>query len=241
MKLLKIFLLSFLLFACEKQKSKDTLIVGTSADNPPYEFIQNGEIVGLDIDIINAIGERLNKKVIIKNFDFNGLLAALVSENIDVVIAALSATPERQKYISFSDNYGKTKLSILYRLEDNIQNVDDLNNKIVGAQLGSSWEKTAQELAQKMNIKINSLSNNLMLVEELKSKVIDAVILEEFQSIKFKENNPNLASCTLEDLSSEFAIAMSKDSGLIKEINDAIDSLKKDGTLNKIMKKWLVQ
>ncbi|MFY9589413.1 substrate-binding periplasmic protein [Rickettsia endosymbiont of Halotydeus destructor] len=241
MKLLKIFLLSLLLISCDKKAAESNIIVGTSADNPPYEFIQNGEIVGIDIDIINAIGERLNKKVVIKNFDFNGLLAALVSQNVDVVIAALSATPEREEYISFSGNYGESKLSMLYRVDDNIQTIDDLNDKIVGAQLGSSWEKTAQELAQKINIKINSLSNNLMLVEELKSKVIDVVILEEFQSIKFKENNQNLASCNLEGFSSKFAIAMSKNSGLVKEVNEAINSLKKDGTLNKIMKKWLVQ
>jgi polar amino acid transport system substrate-binding protein len=241
MKCLKILLLSILLAACEKKESEHILVVGTSADNPPYEFIQKSEIVGIDIDIINEIGKHLNKKVVIKNFDFNGLLAALVSENVDVVIAALSVTPERKEYISFSDNYGSTNLAVLHRAEDNIQTIDDLNDKVIGVQLGSAWEKTAQELAQKMNIKIHSLSNNLMLVEELKAKVVDAVILEELQCAKFKENNANLASCNLENLSSELAIAMSKNSSLIKEINESIKALNKEGTINKIMKKWSAQ
>ncbi len=80
-----------------------------------------------------------------------------------------------------------------------------------------------------------------MLVEELKARVIDAIISEEFQGKKLKENNSNLESSTLEEFSSDFAIGMSKNSGLINEINEAIDSLKKDGTINKIMKKWLGQ
>ncbi|MGX6959749.1 MAG: substrate-binding periplasmic protein [Rickettsia endosymbiont of Pentastiridius leporinus] len=241
MKLLKIFLLSFLLVSCERKQQQETLIVGTAADNPPYEFIQDGEIVGIDIDIIKAVGERLNKKVIIKNFDFNGLLAALVSENIDVAVAELSVTPQRSEYISFSDNYATARVAILYRADDNIQGIADLDNKIVGVQLGSTLEQKAHELAQTMNIKVHSLANHLMLVEELKAKVIDVIISEEFQGIKLKETNPNLASHTLEEFSSDFAIGMSKDSGLIKEINEAISSLKQDGTINKIMKKWLGQ
>lgn len=240
MKFLKVFLLSLLLISCEKKEQETALIVGTSADNPPYEFIQNGEIVGIDIDIIKAIGERLNKKVIIKNFDFNGLLAALVSENIDVAVAELSVTKERAEYISFSDNYATARFAILYRADDdNIQSIKDLDNKIIGVQLGSTLEKKAQELAQTMNIKVHSLANSLMLVEELKAKVVDVIISEEFQNKKLQEANPNLASYTLEEFSSDFAIGLSKNSGLIKEINEAIDSLKKDGTINKIMKKWL--
>lgn len=241
MKFLKIFLLSFLLISCEKKEQEATLIVGTAADNPPYEFIQDGEIVGIDIDIIKAVGERLNKKIIIKNFDFNGLLAALVSENIDVAVAELSVTPQRSEYISFSDNYATARVAILYRTDDNIQGTADLDNKIVGVQLGSTLEQKAHELSKNMNIKVHSLANHLMLVEELKAKVIDAIISEEFQGMKLKEANPNLSSYTLEEFSSDFAIGMSKDSWLIKEINETISSLKQDGTINKIMKKWLGQ
>ncbi|MFP3120649.1 transporter substrate-binding domain-containing protein [Rickettsia sp. R2] len=241
MKFLKIFLLSCLLVSCDKKETEKTLIVGTAADNPPYEFIQDGEIVGIDIDIIKAISERLNKKVIIKNFDFNGLLAALVSENIDVAVAELSVTPERAEYISFSDNYATARFAIIYRTGDNIQNSKDLENKIVGVQLGSVLEQKAHDLSQTINIKVHSLANHLMLVEELKARVIDAIISEEFQGKKLKENNSNLDSSTLEEFSSDFAIGMSKNSGLINEINEAIDSLKKDGTINKIMKKWLGQ
>ncbi|HJD57594.1 MULTISPECIES: ABC transporter substrate-binding protein [Rickettsieae] len=242
MKLIKLFFLiicSFLIVGCDNKPQEKNLIVATSADNPPYEFIQNGQIVGLDIDIINAIGEKLEKKVIIKNFDFNGLLASLASENVDIVIAGLTVTEERKKHISFSAPYVTTNVSVLYRTADDLKNVGDLDNKIVGVQLGTTWAVIVQDLAKQFNIRTNYLSNNLMLVEELKSKVVDVVVLEESQSKKFIENNPDLASFSLTEFSSELAIAMPKDSKLVENIDKAISELKKDGTISRITKKWL--
>lgn len=227
--------------ACSDKSEKESLIVGVSADNPPYEFIQNGQIVGFDIDLINAIGEKLGKKIVIKNFDFSGLLAALISNNLDVAISGLTVTEEREAHVSFSIPYMTTHVSILYRLEDSLHDVSDLQNKVIGVQLGTTWAIIAKDLADKINIKINPLSNNLMLVEELKAKVIDAIILEESQSQKFIENNKGLASFPLQEFSSEFAIALPKNSELIKDVNKAIEDLKEEGVLNKLKKKWIKQ
>ena len=227
--------------SCDNQGANKSLIVGVSADNPPYEFIQNGQIVGLDIDMINAVGEKLGKEIIIKNFDFSGLLAALVSNNIDVAISGLTITKEREEHVSFSDPYMNTNVSILYRLEDGFHDINDLQNKVIGVQLGTTWGIIAKDLSGKISIKINHLSNNLMLVEELKAKAVDAVILEESQSRKFIENNQGLASFQLEEFSSEFAIAMPKNSNLVKDMNKAIQDLKKEDEVNRLKKKWLKQ
>ncbi|MCC8418029.1 MAG: ABC transporter substrate-binding protein [Rickettsia endosymbiont of Bryobia graminum] len=236
-------ILSFLLISCGSEQQDSKLIVATAADNPPYEFIQNSEIVGFDIDLINAIGEKLGKKVVIKNFDFNGLMAALTSKNVDMIIAGLGKTEERQKYVSFSIPYLTEKdtssISVLYRLSDNFKEISDLNGKTVGAQLGTVWATILQEAAKLHNIKIHHLSNNLILVEELKSKSIDAVVLEELQCKKFIENNPELSSFNLEGHASEFAIALNKDSDLIEQVNKAITELREEGFIKKISKKWL--
>lgn len=236
-----IFFLCIFCVACDNQDKTKFLTVGVSADNPPYEFVRDGQIVGFDIDLINAVGERLGKKIIIKNFDFSGLLAALVSNNIDIAISGLTITAEREKHVSFSIPYMTTKVSILYRLEDNFHGIDDLQNKVIGVQLGTTWGIIANDLSKKVKIKINHLSNNLMLVEELKAKAIDAIILEELQSQKFIENNKGLASFSLQEFSSEFAIAMAKNSGSIKEINKVIRDLEEEGEVERLQKKWLGQ
>jgi polar amino acid transport system substrate-binding protein len=237
-KLLAIAAISILIAGCSDQKPENTIIVGTSADNPPYEFIKDGEIVGLDIDIINEIGKKLRKKVIIKNLDFHGLLGALASKNIDAVIAGLSITQERMARVDFSVPYTSAQVSVLYRLKDNFKGKEDLMGKVLGAQLGTIWGQVAQILSNDYKNKIQTLANNLMLVQELKAGVVDAVILEEAQTKQFIANNPELASFLLPEVSSEFAIAFPKNSELKDKVDKAIETLKIHGTIESIEKKW---
>lgn len=232
--------LSFLTACSEKKATEDTLTVAVSADNPPYEFIQDGKIVGLDIDVINAIGETIGKKIVIKNLDFPGLLPALSTNNVDLVISAISVTEERKQSFDFSDIYATSSMSVLHRRDDSIKSIDDLTGRVIGAQLGTTWEHEAETLAKTMpGTRIRSLANNLVLVEELKSGSVDAVILEDMQSAKFVENSPTLTSFKLPDAKSSFAIVFPKESKLKEEINKAIEELKSKGKLAAFKKNWI--
>ncbi len=228
-----------LLSACSDNKDSATWIVGTSADNPPYEFMQNGEIVGFDIDLINEIGKFLGKKLEFKNMEFHSLLAALSTSSVDLVIAGLSTTPERLSKVEFSIPYISSEITILYRKEDNFANYKDLKSKKVGAQLGTTWNLIANELLATANdFIIISLSSNLMLVEELKSRRIDALVLEEAQARKFMEIYPDLAKFAEKILSSSFAIAMPKNSPHKQDIDRAIKAIQNNGTTQVLAKKW---
>ena len=239
-------ILAFILSSCgdESKNSgeKDTIVIATSADNPPYEFIQNGKVVGLDIDIIEAIAKEMGKKLVIKNFDFPGLLPALTSNNIDAVIAALTVTEDRKTKVDFSDGYVSTSMSILFKKGENIKSIEDLESKVVGVQMGTTWESYAKELSDKINnIRVRSLSNNLVLVEELKLGTVDAIIMEEMQTEKFVSNVADMSSLILKDTKGEFAIALPKDSPLTAQFNEAIKKLQANGRLNEIKAKWLVK
>ncbi|MGV2432821.1 MAG UNVERIFIED_CONTAM: ABC transporter substrate-binding protein [Rickettsiaceae bacterium] len=235
----------FILASCSDNEeiiNKDTLIVGTSADNPPYEYIQNGKIVGLDIDIIREIGNSIGKKIVIKNLDFPGLLPALTSKNVDLIIAGITVTDERKKKVDFSKGYISTEMAILYRKSDNFKSVNDLTKKLLGVQTGTTWEAYAKSLTEKItDMRIRSLSNNLILVEELKAGNIDAIIFEKMQVLKFVENIKELDSLSLEDTKGEFAIALPKDSPLTPIIDKAIDKLLLDNKLQEVKDKWLLK
>lgn len=237
-KLIILTLSTLILTACES-KNGEEIVVGTSADNPPYEFIQDGKIVGMDIDVINAISNYIGKKVVIKNLDFHGLMAALTSNNIDLAIAALSVTPARKARVDFSDTYTSVTIAVLYRSGDVYEKIDDLREKHVGAQLGSTWGQFAQEVSNKLHIKIHSLANNLLLVEELRSKKLDAVLLEEAQAKNFIANDSNLTYFLVEKASSNCAIAFPRNSLLKDSVNNAIKVLEDNGTFEQIRKKWL--
>ena len=243
MKLLsQILMLSLLLLGCDQKKPEQTLTVATSADNPPYEFIRNGEIVGIDIDIINAIGECIGRKITIKNLDFYGLIASLASKNVDLVIAALSITEERKNVADFSNHYMISTVSVLYRAPDNFNDFNDLKNRIVGVQIGSTWESIAKQLSPDLNFKINSSASNLMLVQQLRANVVDALILEEEQCKGFIRNYPTLASFNMpKEFASKFAIALQKDSTITNDINAAIRELQASGKLDLIKRKWLTE
>lgn len=234
-------LMLFCLAACFDNESEGTWVVGVSPDNPPYEFVQNGETVGFDIDLIHEIAKHAGKKVEIKNMEFHGILAALSTNNIDLAISGLSITSERLERVDFSIPYFGSKIAILYRSADKFSKAGDLKaDKIVGAQLGSTWHAIAHDLSEQNGFKISSLSSNLMLVEELKAGRIDAVILEESQVNKFIEVNPELAKFTLVEYDSSFAIAMPKASPNKKAVDSAIRSLEHKGEIQKLGKKWKI-
>ena len=249
-KILALCALAVLLLNCsDKQEDKAAenkakpLIVGTSADNPVYEFIENRELVGIDIDIIKAVGQVLGREVVIKNMDFTALFPSVSSGNVDLIIAALSVTPERKEHFTFSDVYLASSVGIIYK-DAAIKNLNDFADKTVGVQLGTTWEGIVREVTKDFPAcTVRALSNNIVLVEELKSGVVDGVALEDVQIAKFIEANPSLSlkKMVLPNFTSEFAIVTQLQSPLVHDINVALKTLRENGTLDKIKAKWLAQ
>jgi polar amino acid transport system substrate-binding protein len=236
--LLLTLLSSIFLIGCSDKKDDSVLIVATSADNPPYEQMKDGEIVGFDIDLMKAIGKEIGKEIEFKNTEFNGIIASLAGNNVDMAIAAMSVTDQRKETVDFSAPYTGANIAILVRKDSNIKSEQDLAKDItVGSQLGTIWTIAAYEMATKYGFSTQTLANNLMLVEELKNNRLDAVVMEEFQVKKFVENYPDLDGFAITQESS-FAIVLPKGSKLTDSINQAIETLKNNGTIDELSKKW---
>ena len=218
-------------------------IFGTSPDNPPYEFSPHTQIKGLDIDVINAIGKKLNKSPIIaKHMSFSNLLLQAKMGKFDAVIAAISPSEIRKQHFDFSRSYFKSKIVMLVLKKSNIASIKDLNNKILATQSGTTYEIMAKEYIKDNNadIKIKSLSNMLILFEELKRGYIDAILTEEVLAKyilhKYSKFNIILAK---EFPDAEYAILLPKNSPLLEKINKAIDELESEGELKNIKTKWV--
>lgn len=235
-----IFMLLILTGCSENKKSENLIIIGTSADNPPFEFTKNGQVIGFDIDVIKAIAAELELDIEIKNIDFGSLLPALSSGKIDAIIAGINETPERAKKVAFTNPYVQTINAILTN-DPAITELANLHNKHIGAQLGSTWQLIAEDIKAKYAAeKIVTINNNFTLVEELKNKRIDAVILDQDQVHNFINKNPQLSGFVLNDYKSKFAIAVKQDSTLQARFNQAITSLKDSGKLQEIYNKWFL-
>lgn len=237
-KIFAFILISVSFIACNDARNRDNWIVGTSADNPPYEFLENEKVVGFDIDVINAIAKHLGKTIEIKNMEFHSLLAAVSVENVDMVIAGLSVTSEREKRVKFSKPYSKAHIAILVRKDDQINAQNDLNKKIIGSQLGTSWTFIAKEIAEQQEAELVNLANNLILVEELKNQRLDAVILEKSQAKKFSQLHTELTYLPAEEYHTYLAIAYPQRAPIRAQIDEAITALTQDGTIDHLAQKW---
>ncbi|KAF8818954.1 ABC transporter substrate-binding protein [Rickettsia endosymbiont of Cardiosporidium cionae] len=237
-KLVSIFLL-FVIGCSEVQDSRnEVLVVGTSADNPPYEFIQNSQIVGFDIDLMKEIAKSFDMKLVFKDIDFSGLITSLVSKKVDLVIAGLSVTKERKKRVDFSIPYLETVPVLIFKKRSGYSSVADLGDKIISVQLGTIFANIARNITKRYKSHVDFFGNNLLSIQALLRDKTNAIILEQSQAEVFIDTHPELTYFILNEAKTKFSIAMRKKYPFRIMIDDAINHLQKNGTIDKLLKKW---
>lgn len=228
--------------AMERIKKNGKLVLGTSADYPPYEFHKsiNGkdEIVGFDVEIAKEIAKDLGVKLEVKDMKFDGLLAALDQGNVDLVVAGMNPTEERKKNVDFSNVYYTAVQTMIVRAEDKdkIKTPDDLKGKKVGVQKGAIQEKIAKEqVSGAQAVALGKISD---LVLALKNNRVDAVIVELPVATANVDANKDLflTNIKLKTDVEGSAAAVKKGSGdLVKSINGTLDKLNKDKSIDKFV------
>ncbi|MFD2618469.1 transporter substrate-binding domain-containing protein [Terrilactibacillus laevilacticus] len=242
-------LMLVLLSACgsssDGDSKKKTLTMATSADYPPFEFVDskssNNSISGFDIDVAKYISKQLGYDLKIKDMEFSGLIAALNSKRADFVIAGMLPTPERKKSVDFSDGYHQIKQVVVTSKDKNIKTIEDLKGKKVGLQLGSTQEKLAESVnkQKKLGMKFEKLNKLNELVEELKTGRLDAVFSVDTVALGYLKQNKNLTSFYVPDQPDyPTAIAFPKDSKIREDFNKEIKKMKENGKMDELVKKW---
>lgn len=234
---------TLLLFGCSPEDtadSKKTLILATSADYEPYEFhsTENGEdkIVGFDIELAELVAKELNMKIQIRDMDFNGLVPALQSKRVDLVMAGMTPTPERKKSVDFSDIYYEAKNTIVSKKNTNLTTPESLAGKKVGVQLGSIQEGEAKDMK---GVKVVPLTKIPEIMQEIKAGRIDAAIIENVIAKGYIKNNPELEFNEIANTGPVgSAIAFPKGSPYVKDVNKALKKLKDSGKIDALIKKW---
>jgi polar amino acid transport system substrate-binding protein len=217
------------------------LKVGTEPTFAPFEFQKEGskEFTGFDMDLIRAIGKQLNMKVEILNMGFDALIPAINAGNIDLAIAGMSITPDRQKAVDMSDPYYVAGLVVVVGKDNGaIKSVNDLNNKTIAVQIGTTGADRAAKIP---GAKVKNFNTNDQLFLELKNKGVDAVIndkpvVEYFLATGGGKDYAKIVGDTME--AESYGISLKKNSPLTKEINKALLDLKKNGEYDKIYAKW---
>lgn len=227
----------------DKIKADGKIILGTSADYPPYEFhaLIDGKdtIVGFDISIAQEIAKDLGVQLEIKDMNFDGLLAALVSGNVDFVISGMTPTEERKQNVDFSDIYYEAVHGAVIRKADADKyalSPDSLKDAMIGAQKGAIQVGIAKEQIKGVtgadldnnHPQIKELGTLPDLIMEVKNNKIEAVVAELPVAKAYVAANPDLmlAEYTFQDTEGGSAIAIKKgNTELVDAINATITRL----------------
>jgi polar amino acid transport system substrate-binding protein len=226
----------------EQIKAAGKIVVGTSADYPPYEFHllndKDGDLVGIDIDIAKVIAKELGVKLEIRDIIFSKIFTALENGQIDIGIAGLSPTEERKKMAAFSDIYYQAIQSVVIHTDnaENIKTVEDLRGKKVGTQKDSIQEDMAKTQIPGAQFDVRETIEELEII--LNKGLVDAIILEKPVAESYVRRNKAfmIIKCKKFDNVLGSAIAVKKaHTDLLKEINRILTKLKKENKIEEFV------
>jgi polar amino acid transport system substrate-binding protein len=216
----------------------EKLYVGTNAEFVPYEYLENGQLKGFDIELMELIGKKTGYEIIWKDMSFDGLIPALQTGKIDAIIAGMSQTPERQKAVDFTNPYlfFDSEHLVLVNTSSNLKNKEELKNKLVGVQLGSMQEEFAKNLGANVR-PYNSFLGALM---DLENNKIDGVIIADKTGYEYLKSMESLK--ILDRILDQYpgaSIALKKGSpDKVIKINEALETLKNDKEYNDLVIKY---
>lgn len=229
--------------ALQEIKDSGKLVIGTCADYPPYEWhlVKDGKdkIIGFDIDIAQAIADELGVELEIKDMDFDGLIPALSTGKIDMIIAGMNPTEERKQSVDFTDIYYTQKDALVIKSEDaeDIKSENDLKKASLATQKATIQETYLLENFPDATLQSVPKWNTAIL--SLVTGKVDAVLMIETVAKQYVEQNEGLeiAGFDVASTPNESAIAVAKDSGdFLDTVNDILDEMKESGKIEELMR-----
>lgn len=234
------------LAACAAKGStakKGVLTMATNASFPPYEFISDEDsttIVGIDAEIAGLIAEKLGLKLEIEDMEFASIITAVQTGKVDIGMAGMTVTEERLKNVSFSTSYATGVQSIIVPEGSPITCVDDLYAATykIGVQESTTGHIYAEDDFGAENV--SAFSNGALAVEAMKAGRVDCVIIDDEPAKNYVAANEGLTILDTSYAVEDYAIAVSKDNEqLLNDINKALDELIADGSVQKIIDKYI--
>ena len=216
-----------------------TLRMGTNATFPPYEFVgDDGNVQGIDADIAAAIADKLGMKLEITDMEFDSLIPALQSDTVDVALAGMTVTPDRQENVDFSDSYAKGVQVIIVKDGSDIASPDDLEGKSIGVQTGTTGDIYCTDDYGQENVK--QFNNGPLAVAALMNGQIDCVVIDQEPAKNYVAANSGLKILDTAYADEDYAIAIKKgNTELLDKVNGALKELQDDGTVQSIVDKYI--
>ena len=214
-----------------------TLVMSTNAEFAPYEYHDGNDIVGIDVDIANAICEDMGASLEITDVAFDSIIPEVQSGKADFAAAGMTVTEDRQTQVDFSDTYATGVQSVIVTEDSDIKSLDDLKGKQIGVQQGTTGDLySTDDFGEDAVVAYDS---GLTAVQALNNGQVDAVVIDNAPAKEYVAANPGLKVLDTSYAEEDYAIGMAKGSALEDAVNKALEELKADGTLQAIVDKYI--
>jgi len=242
--------LSVILIGCGADEKKETtsdpenseitkLVIATDATYAPMEYMDSsGKIVGIDIEIVDAIAEALGIEVEYKNYGWEPLFPAVNNGEVDLAVSSITITEDRKKEFDFTDPYFIANQLILVPEDSTVEKFEDLKDKRVSAQINTTGHIVTKELLGDTSSKIVAAETMPIAILEMINGNADASVGDNAVIIDYQKNNPNVKLKTIEDSSFEkeyYGLMVKKGNTEVADLlNEGIKIIKENGKLKEI-------
>ncbi|MBQ8969722.1 MAG: basic amino acid ABC transporter substrate-binding protein [Lachnospiraceae bacterium] len=214
-----------------------TLVMATNAEFPPYEFYDGDAIVGIDVEIMQAIAEDLGMTLEIEDMAFDSVITSVQTGKADIGAAGITVTEDRLANVNFSDAYAESAQMIIVQEDSEVAGPDDLVGRTIGVQLGTTGDIYAEDIE---DATVERYNKGMEAVQALSQGKIDAVIIDREPAKVFVSQNEGIKMLDEEFTVEEYAIAIAKENEeLLNKVNESIASLKSSGKLQEIADKYI--
>ena len=224
--------------ADETEAAGGVLVMATNAEFEPWEYYEGSEIVGIDVEIAQAIADKLGMELEVEDMAFDSIIPAVTSGKADFGAAGMTVDETRKKSVDFTDTYANASQVIIVKEDSEITGSADLTDKKIGVQLGTTGDLLSSELAGDENVE--RYNKGFEAVQALLQGKIDAVVIDSAPAKVFVEQSEGLKICEEAMSQEEYAIAVKKgNTEMLDKINGALKELKEDGTIDEIINKYI--
>ena len=240
-KLLAVLLAALMVFAfagCGEKAQDNVITMATSADFEPYEYYENDKIVGIDIDIMNAVCEKIGMELQPEDMSFDSVIGAAQTGKADIAMSGITITEDRKNMVDFTIPYTSTTQSIIVVKDSAIVKKADLEGKKIGVQINTTGDtQVTDEFGDEA---VDRYQNGALAVESLKNGKIDCVVIDGEVAKALVDANEGLTIIADAYSIEEYAIALQKgNTELLNKINGALEELLADGTVDKIIANYI--
>ena len=216
----------------------DRLVVATDTAFVPFEFVQDGNYVGFDIDMWTAIAEELELEFDLQPMDFNGIIPGLQTGQVDVALAGITIRPDRAEVIDFSDGYYDSGFLLMVPADSPITSYADLEGKTLAVKTGTSASDYAEEHFKGTELRKFPNIDNAYL--ELRTQRVDAAMHDTPNVLYYvaTAGDGQVKAVGEQLMAHEYGIGFPKGSELVGPVNEALARMREDGRYDAIFEKW---